>query len=448
MLESAGALLQERQVMQRVEDILVALITASVAGDDVLQIEDIHPKRIGFEHQVELSLVGRHRVTVGFELNLAVGRQADRPGHAALVVPAWQPQQRRPFQFPGFADDHRLAVYLSLIIFQALGQEQRVEFRKRGHFRDGYHEVTPPKTYAMLDATLFIAFARRAEMAREQVMAAQGDERLLLLPGVPLQDLLHGRLEVIVGEALRDTLKMVKCLDVPFEEGFLLLGREGHHEELARVTKPHVEDLDRDPLAGALDQRFAPIDLGIRARAELQRQVHLGPALLPPSLADVTPHRRLAALVAVLLDLFVNLVAGITLFLRRVLVLGQQILDALLVRIEQRSRAGLAQRIRLSLGRADGLAYGLAGDMQICSNLPQALLVDEVRPPDLFTVFHSDHPSPPRHGRWPAHDNGDCSDGSLFDCQNATKWFPFRALPHFDIGGESVAHLRQAVFAA
>ena len=153
----------------------------------------------------------------------------------------------------------------------------------------------------------------------------------LFLPGAPLQDLLHRRLEVVVGDPVRHAAEVVKGLDMAFEEGFLLLRREGHHEQLPRIAQAHVEDLDRDPLAGDLDHGLAPVGLRIRGRVELQRDVHLRPALLPPPLGDVAPHRRLTALVAGLPQFLADEVARIALLGRQFLVFSQQFVDPALV---------------------------------------------------------------------------------------------------------------------
>jgi len=110
-------------------------------------------------------------------------------------------------------------------------------------------------------------------------------------------------------------------------------------------------------------------------------------------LTDVTPQGGLAALVTELLELFQDRRTDVTLLGRQMFVLAQQFVNALLEGPQNRGRARRAPRVCLRLGRCDGLAHGFAGDVQLFGDLPQAFLVVEVRPPDLLTVFHSDHPS-------------------------------------------------------
>ena len=115
----------------------------------------------------------------------------------------------------------------------------------------------------------------------------------------------------------------MKGLDVAFEEGLLILRRESHHEQLPGIAQPHVEDLDRDPLAGDLGHGLAPVRLRIRGRVKLQREVHLRPAFRTSSLGDVTPHGRFAALVAGLHQLLEDEMARVALLRRQGLILSQ-----------------------------------------------------------------------------------------------------------------------------
>jgi len=62
-----------------------------------------------------------------------------------------------------------------------------------------------------------VALARCAEVALEQVMAAEDDERLLFLAVASFQDTLHGNLQVVVADAPRHASKVMESHHVPFE---------------------------------------------------------------------------------------------------------------------------------------------------------------------------------------------------------------------------------------
>ena len=179
---------------------------------------------------------------------------------------------------------------------------------------------------------------------------------------------------------------------MPLEEGFLLLGWEGHHEEPPRVAQAHVKDLDGHLFAGDLSHGFPPVHLGIGTRVELQRQIDLRLAPFAPPLADVAPHRGFAPWVAGLFDLLEDLVAGIALLTGQMLIRVQQFINPLLEWSENGRRTRLTQSIGSRLRRLDGFVHRLPGDVQFFGNLPQGLLVDEVGSPDLLAVFHTDHP--------------------------------------------------------
>lgn len=87
-------------------------------------------------------------------------------------------------------------------------------------------------------APFLVPFAGCAEVAVEQVVAAEGDERLLLLPVAPFQDALHGGLEIVVAEAVGHTAQMMEGGDVPGKECLLPLRGKGHGKGFARVAQP------------------------------------------------------------------------------------------------------------------------------------------------------------------------------------------------------------------
>ena len=83
MLESARTLFQQRQIMQRVEHILVMFVAAGVASQHLLLVENLNLKGIGAHGQGALRLIHRHGVTVSLILHLTIGRQAGRSGRTA-----------------------------------------------------------------------------------------------------------------------------------------------------------------------------------------------------------------------------------------------------------------------------------------------------------------------------------------------------------------------------
>ena len=154
-----------------------------------------------------------------------------------------------------------------------------IEFLEGSHLRDGHHEVAAGETHTMLYPSLLMSLTRSAKVALEQVMAAKDDESLLFLPVAPFQNALHGGFQIVVTDTSWYTLEMVESPDMPFEKRFLLLRREGHHEQPPGVAQAHEEQLHPHPLASDNGDPFPPVRLRIAPGIELQRNVQLGPPL-------------------------------------------------------------------------------------------------------------------------------------------------------------------------
>src|SRR2546425_638113 len=65
ILKGTWPLLEQCQVMQRVEDILRMAVTAGMARNHLALMQDINAEGIGFDHQLASRLLNRNRVAVG-----------------------------------------------------------------------------------------------------------------------------------------------------------------------------------------------------------------------------------------------------------------------------------------------------------------------------------------------------------------------------------------------
>ena len=115
----------------------------------------------------------------------------------------------------------------------------------------------------MFDPAFFVALSWGAKMAVEQIVAAKQDKVLLLLSVVALEHLLHGNLQIVIGQSVGDALKVGKGRHVRREEGFLFLARKGHHKQPSGVTQPHDKKLDGELHPGQDYYRFPPVHLSI-----------------------------------------------------------------------------------------------------------------------------------------------------------------------------------------
>ena len=87
VVESARALFQQRQIVQRIENVLLLLVASRVAGNDTVQAKDVNAKGVGLDYQLLRRLVGRHRVAVGVKLDLTEAIERYRFDDTALENP-------------------------------------------------------------------------------------------------------------------------------------------------------------------------------------------------------------------------------------------------------------------------------------------------------------------------------------------------------------------------
>lgn len=157
------------------------------------------------------------------------------------------------------------------------------------------------------------------------------------------------------------------------------------------IAEAHDEKLDREALTGDDDLGLAPVDLGVLAGLELQRQEGLGTLAALLELADVGTEARLTADVALGGEQLVDLASRIALLAGLGSLLVEQGQDALAKGIE----LGLRARARLGIagrgGRGDSLAHALTRDAQVAGDLPDALILVVVSVSDGRVLIHRQH---------------------------------------------------------
>jgi len=157
------------------------------------------------------------------------------------------------------------------------------------------------------------------------------------------------------------------------------------------VAEAHDEALDGDTLTGDDDLAFAPVDLGVLAGLELQRQEGFGALAALLELTDVGTEARLAAGVALGGEQLVDLAGRVTLLARLSGLLVEQSQNALAkgIKLGRRARAGLG--IARGSGRGNGRAHTLARDAQVTGDLPYPLILVVVSVPDGRVLIHRQH---------------------------------------------------------
>src|SRR5262245_143250 len=127
MLKRARTLLEQREVVQWVEHVRLAVVTAWVPGDDLVLMQNLDLKRVGLDDKLRGRALAGHRVAVGLENDLAVGGQAGRDGEATSEIARRQFSEQRLFGRPQCADGSTQTVDLPRIILKTALQQQVIQ---------------------------------------------------------------------------------------------------------------------------------------------------------------------------------------------------------------------------------------------------------------------------------------------------------------------------------
>src|SRR4051794_4896990 len=98
-------------------------------------------------------------------------------------------------------------------------------------------------------APFFVRFRRRTELAIKSPVRTKRDEPSCLFPAIALEDLLHGRRQVVVPEFAEDTMKEAESQLMRFQNRLLRGGGEGAVERRSACHASHREPLQLHPLA-------------------------------------------------------------------------------------------------------------------------------------------------------------------------------------------------------
>src|SRR4051812_7497482 len=107
-------------------------------------------------------------------------------------------------------------------------------------------------------APFFVRFRRRTELAVESPVRTKRDEPSCLFPAIALEDLLHGRRQVVVSEFAEDTMKEAEGQLMRLQKRLLRGVGEGAVERRSACHASHREHLQFHPLAGYIRVRLIP----------------------------------------------------------------------------------------------------------------------------------------------------------------------------------------------
>ena len=293
----ADLVLDQRQVVQRIEDQVLALIGAPVPDDHLGRAADHHLIDGAADQHLAMTVGYGHGVVV-----VAVAHQRQR-AHPTRAPVTGLIRCRRQCQKRGTVAPKPLADRLSMTPQprtkprSAARLELGVEGGKAGEAGQRHHEVAPDEADQVLHLAFVITLAGSAKAVREQVVGLKFGEDPGPLPRPVPQDPRHRQPSVVIQDRARHAREEGECRNMPVAERFRRLRRVGLHEAAIAVRQIEGEEVQLPRHPADHRPRLAEVHLGMAQRMH-QRHEHLSRADTP--LPDVVLHYGVAAGEAVL----------------------------------------------------------------------------------------------------------------------------------------------------
>src|ERR1700757_241763 len=191
--------------------------------------------------------------------------------------------------------------------------------------------IAPEVTNLSFYATLFVAFARCAELRLVLPVRTKGDEASRLLSLIAAQNLLHCARQVVVTKPPKDATEIMKCQLVCLQKCLLRGSQIGAMKGRATGHRTHREPLQLALFSPQLCPGFIPVALRLDAPLVALRHKGLAPEQSQCLLATfhVLSHRsfRCRTLRNLHSDAFVDAMRGVPLFARGLAVCLQNRVD-------------------------------------------------------------------------------------------------------------------------
>ena len=198
LVEGADLLLDQGQVMQRVEDQVLAVVGPAVPGDHLGPAADHHLIDVAPDEHLTVAVGHGHGIVVAAVTHQ---RQRTRPSRAliaGIIGSRRQWQENLTIPLETLADGLLVAPQPRRLAPAALFGESIVEGREALGTRDGDQEVPPDEADQSLDLALVVALARPAELVLEQIVGLKLREDARSLPLPIAQDPGNRQLGVVV----------------------------------------------------------------------------------------------------------------------------------------------------------------------------------------------------------------------------------------------------------
>src|ERR1035437_3161529 len=299
LIQRIRLLLQQRQVVQRVEDHIFPLVAPPVPSNHLRSARDHYLVNVAFGQNFSVAPAHRHGIIVA-----AIPHQRQRthsPGSfvARFVWRHGQRQQRLTVLLEPLPDGLLVPAQPLLAPLLTLFQQACVQLFPVRASRHRNHKVPRRISNQPLHFPFIVPLARPPEPLLEQVVALQLRKRLRLLSRPVSQNPRHRQLGVVVQHRPRYSAELFERVPMPFQKRLRRFGREGHHEAVVRLRQIDRQIVRLPLLPADHHLRFPEVRLRVSRRMH-QRHEHL--PLAQPLQTHVVLHDGVATAKSVLVS--------------------------------------------------------------------------------------------------------------------------------------------------
>ncbi len=390
LIEGHDPALDQRQVMQRVEHHVTAVIRAGMIGDHLSGATDNDADHEALDPDRAVAICDRHRVVVTAiphhrcRCDLATLQLTGLEGCAGQILHCRR-IGLQPFVDAGLVSAQDIVLPFAALLFQV--SVERIPVRKG---RDRHHEVAPPVADQPLDRSLVVPLAGTAVAIPDHIMRQHCAEPLGSLPGAVRQDPRHQAAVIVIEDRQGNRPKESKGMHMPIQPGLGGCRRIGPDKTRIALRQIKGEEVRLPLNAANHDRRFTKIRLRMPGRMA-ERHEHLFARALPgpDAVFDDCVSAIKAALVAQPLK---DTLCGVAPLARTRFVLSKPLVDLAGERIQLRAPNRRCPPIPRWLRIGQHLRNTVSANPKIPGNPTPAQPILKMSPTHLQIQFHGENP--------------------------------------------------------
>jgi hypothetical protein len=338
--------------MQRLQHLIAGLIAAFMPSNHLAGNNNRNAFHVRFHRRGLKGVTLRHTVTHIVEAGRLVLVDLGRLIDARVEAHARQGQGPLPVAFETLADRLGVLPRSTGAVLAAASSQIGVELSQVLGLRHRRGPTSLQGLDAILHVRLLVAACRHAKQRLEDVVTGQGLIACMQLPLPAAEDRRRHGLRIVPPHFPRHTAEELETLHHAFQDRFGTFARQGHRKGKIRVRPDQHEHRNLLPALGKVDVDVTEIRFEPLARITRERNKSLD---VPTShLAHVAAHGIVPASVTVFVAQPLEEAAtGMPLFGRRLLIVGKNLLDDVVIAAELGGRrvAEPSKRLRLRVGQ-------------------------------------------------------------------------------------------------